>query len=193
MDIPYALRNLRHRLRGLPQEAYRLAKLKTSAELRLVKFTACERDARGTVLLDSLGIPLAYNQRLDYGVVSRRVVTTTGVAWLATAFTNTVEAETLNFHDVGTGTNAEAVGNTGLQTSYGGARATGTQSTPGSTNIYQTQATFSFSGSFAITEHGLFTASTSGTLFDRSVFSAINVVSGDSLQTTHQTTFPSGG
>jgi hypothetical protein len=193
MRIPYALRNLRHRLRGLPQEAYRVARLKVAAELSFVHFTACERGADGAVLLDALGIPLAFNRRIDYGVVSRRVVTTAGVNWLATAFTNTVEAESLNWHDVGTGTTAEAIGQTALVTPYGGSRASGTQSTPGSTNIYQSQATITFAGTFAVTEHGLFTASTAGTLWDRSLFSAINVVSADSLQATHQTTFPSGG
>lgn len=193
MRIPYQLRNLRNRLRGLPQEAYRIARLKVNAELQLVHFQNCERDANGVVLLDALGIPLAYNRRLDYGVVSRRFVTTAGVNWLATAFTNTVEPESMNWHDVGTGTTAEAVGQTGLITPFGGSRVSGTQSTPGSTNIYQTQATITFAGTFAITEHGLFSASTAGTMWDRSLFSAINVVSGDSLQATHQTTFPSGG
>jgi hypothetical protein len=174
MRVPYWLKNLRHRLRGLPQEAYRLAKLKPAAQLSLKVF-----HADGTIT--------------DYGVVSRRVVTTAGVNWLATAFTNTVEAESMNFHDVGTGTNAEAIGNTALQTPYGGARATGTQSTPGSANIYRSVGTITFTSSLAITEHGLFSASSGGTLLDRSVFSAINVVNGDSLQATFELTLPAGG
>lgn len=174
MKLPYWLRNLPHRLRGAKQEAYRLADVNVRSAL-----SACVVRADGTTE--------------DLGVLSRRVVTTAGVNWLATAFTNTVEPETLNFHDCGTGTTAEAVGQTGLVTAYGGARATGTQSTPGSTNVYRSVATISFSGTFAITEHGIFTASTSGTLFDRSVFAAINVASGDSIQFTYDLTLPSGG
>lgn len=174
IHIPYWVRNLRHRLRGLPQELYKIADLKNRAQL-----TARVFRANGTVE--------------DLGVLSRRVVTTAGVNWMATTFTNTAEPETLNFHDCGTGTTAEAIGQTTLVTPFGGSRVAGTQSTPGSTNIYRSVATISFAGTFAITEHGLFTASTSGTMFDRSLFSAINVVSGDSIQFTHEITFPSGG
>lgn len=174
MPLPYWLKNLPNRVRGLKQEAMHLAGVGTLAQLSAVHI-----DANGV--------------RTDLGVVSRRMVTTTGVAWLATCFTNTAEPETLNYHDCGTGTTAEAIGQTTLVTAFGGARVAGTQSTPGSTNIYRSVATISFSGSFAITEHGLFTATTSGTMFDRSLFSAINVVSGESIQFTHETTFPSGG
>lgn len=174
MNIPYWLRNLRNRLRGLPQEFYRLAKLKPSAQLSIKIFRS-----DGTVE--------------DLGVVSRRVVTTAGVNWLATAFVNTVEPETLNFHDCGTGTTAEAVGQTTLVTPYGGARATGTQSTPGSVNVYRSVGTISFTSTLAITEHGIFTASTAGTMFDRSLFAAINVINGDSIAFTWEVTFPNGG
>jgi hypothetical protein len=174
VNIPYWLRNLGHRARGARQELMRIAGIGTLAELR-----ATHIDANGV--------------RTDLGVISRRVVTTAGVAWLATAFTNTVEPETLNYHDCGTGTTAEAVGQTTLVTPYGGARATGTQSTPGSTNVYRSIGTVTFTGTLAITEHGIFTASSSGTLFDRSLFSAINVVNGDSIQFTWDVTFPSGG
>lgn len=172
--LPYWLRNLVHRARGWKQEAYRLADVNVRSSL-------------------SAQVVRADGTTEDLGVLSRRVVTTAGVNWLATAFTNTVEPETLNFHDCGTGTTAEAVGQTGLITPFGGARVAGTQSTPGSVNIYRTVATISFTGTFAITEHGIFTASTSGTLFDRSVFSAINVANGDSVQFTYELTLPSGG
>jgi hypothetical protein len=46
-----------------------------------------------------------------------------------------------------------------------------------------------------VTEHGIFSqaATGGGTLWDRSVFSAINVVSGDSIQFTYTCTVSSGG
>jgi len=185
MQIPYWLRNARHRARGLPQEFYRVANLKVGAELSAVVFRGCEFDAHGNIV--------AFRRREHLGVLSRRYVTTAGVTWLATAFLNTVEAETLNYHDCGTGITAESTGQTGLITPYGGARATGTQSNPGSTNVYRSVGTITFAGTFAITEHGLFTASSLGTLWDRSLFSAINVVAADSIQFTHDTTFPAGG
>jgi hypothetical protein len=174
MQLPYWLRNLRHRLRGIPQELYRIADLKNRAQLSLKVFRA-----DGTVE--------------DLGVVSRRVVTTAGVAWLATAFTNTVEPEILNFHDCGTGSTAESSAQTTLVTPFGGSRVSGTQSTPGSTNIYRSVATIAFTSTLAIVEHGIFTASTSGTMFDRSLFSAINVINGDSIEFTWELTLPAGG
>jgi hypothetical protein len=54
-------------------------------------------------------------------------------------------------------------------------------------------ATFNFTSTLAITEWGLFSASTSGTLWDRRTFSAINVANGDSIQFTYTLTVPAGG
>lgn len=48
----------------------------------------------------------------------------------------------------------------------------------------QLVATFSFTATLAITESGVFNASSTGTLLCRQTFSAINVVTGDSLQVT---------
>jgi hypothetical protein len=56
-------------------------------------------------------------------------------------------------------------------------------------------ATVSFDATAAITEHGLFSqaATGGGTLWDRTVFSAINVVSGDSIQFAYSLTVSAGG
>lgn len=60
-----------------------------------------------------------------------------------------------------------------------------TTSTTGDTE--QWIKTFSFTGTFAVTEEGLFNNNTSGGIMLASQsFSAINVVSGDSLQITHK-------
>lgn len=126
------------------------------------------------------------------GILSLDSVTDAGVAFLVDAFQNLTEIENMNFHDAGTGTNAEAVGNTALQTAFGGARVTGTQSEPAA-NQYRSTATIPFTSTLAITEHGLFSASTVGTLWDRSVFTAINVINGDSIQFQYTLTVTSGG
>lgn len=136
---------------------------------------------------------------VDYGVVSCRVVTDNGVAFLVDALDNTVEAEIMNYHGCGTGTNAENASDSALQTESTTAlnpdstRATGTQSQP-SANIYRSVGTLTFDASAAVTEHGLFSTSGTGTgvLFDRSQFSAVNVVSGDSIQFTYSLTLTSG-
>jgi len=127
--------------------------------------------------------------------ISFALVTNAGAAYMASDFAGggvSPHIGAFNFHDDGTGTTAAAVTDTALQTPTGGSRVAGTQSSP-SSQVYRSVATISFTGSFAITEWGLFSASTSGTLWDRRVFSAINVASGDSIQYTYNLTVNSGG
>ena len=138
---------------------------------------------------------------IRYGMASLRVVTTAGVNFIVDAFQNTVEVENLKFHGIGTGTNAEAVGDTALQTELttqynpDNTRATGSTTEGASANIYRTVGTNPVDATVAITEHGIFSqaATGGGTLLDRSVFSVINLVSGDSIQSTYDLTFSSGG
>lgn len=138
---------------------------------------------------------------VDYGVLSRRVITNAGVTFLRDDFNNNAQdITTLNYHGCGTGTNAEAAGDTALQTESTTAlnpdstRATGTRSTPAS-NQFQSVGTLTFDASAAVTEHGILSqaATGGGTLWDRSVFSAINVASGDSIQFTYVLTLTAGG
>ena len=139
----------------------------------------------------------------DRGLVSERVVTTAGATFIAARMAGTSAANiaNFNFHGIGTGSTAESSGDTALVTELttqynpDNTRATGTQSTPGSTNIYQTVGTNTVDSSVAITEHGVFTQSATGggTLLDRSIFSVVNLASGDSLQTTYQFTMTAGG
>lgn len=95
------------------------------------------------------------------------------------------------YHASGTGTTAEAATNTALVAEVG-SRVTGTQ-IEGNANQYKSVATITYDGSYAITEHGLFNASSGGTLMDRTVFSPVNVISGDSIQFTFTITFTAGG
>lgn len=130
---------------------------------------------------------------VDLGLLGHRSVTDAGVAFMATDFFDgSTDITTFDFHDAGTGTNAEAVGNTTLQTPWGGARVSGTPTNPTAPQ-YRSVGTITFTGSFAIVEHGLFSASTSGTLWDRTVFSAINVVNTDAIQFTYTLSITSGG
>jgi hypothetical protein len=138
---------------------------------------------------------------VNYGLVSTRVVTTAGVNWIVSAFANTVEMEIMKYHGVGTGGTAEAIGDTALVTESTTAlnpdstRATGTTTVGASNNIYRTVGLVTFDASAAITEHGIFSqaATGGGTLLDRSLFSAINVISGDSISFTYELTFSAGG
>jgi hypothetical protein len=132
-------------------------------------------------------------------VVSRRVVTNNGVAFIVDAWDNDVELEDMNYHGCGTGTTAENAADSALETESTTAlnpdstRATGTMTQPAA-NQLRTTATVAFDGNAAITEHGLLSqaATGGGVLFDRSVFSAINVVSGDSITFQYTVTFTAG-
>lgn len=128
---------------------------------------------------------------VDLGLVSTKVVTDVGVQFIVDAFQNSTEVETMHFHGSGTGTTAEAAGDTALVTEVE-SRANGSTTEGGSANVYRTVGTVGYTASRAITEHGIFSASTGGTLLDRSVFSAINVANGDSIEFTYDLTFPSG-
>lgn len=127
----------------------------------------------------------------DIGLVSTKVVTDAGVAFLVDALQGITEPEVLRFHASGTGTTAEAAAQTALVTEVG-SRVSGTLAEGASANIFRTVATVTYSGTFAITEHGIFSASTVGTMLDRSVFAAINVLAGDSIEFTYELTLPSG-
>lgn len=142
----------------------------------------------------------ADGSRVNYGVLSRKVITDTGVGFIVDAWQNSVELENMKYHGVGTGGTAEAANQTALITESTTAlnpdstRATGTQG-ESAANIATSVGTVTFDGSAAITEHGLFSqaATGGGVMFDRSLFSAINVVSGDSIQFTYSLTLTSGG
>lgn len=138
----------------------------------------------------------------DYGLVSCRVVTTAGVNFIVDAFQNLVEAENMKYHGIGTGAAAENVANTALTTelttqySTASTRPTGTLGEQsGQTNVFETTATITVSAAVAITEHGIFSQAAvgGGVLLDRSVFAAINLASGESLQATYDLVFPAGG
>lgn len=123
------------------------------------------------------------------------VVTTAGVVYMAADMAGGAsDINAFAYHHSGIGTVAAAVGDTGLGNVTGvPARVLGTNSTPGSTNVFRSVATIAYTSALAITEWGLFSASTAGTMWDRKVFAAINVVSGDSIQFTYDLTITAGG
>lgn len=127
----------------------------------------------------------------DLGLVSTKVVTDAGVAFLVDALQGITEPELLKYHGSGTGTTAEAAGQTALVTEVA-TRATGSLTEGASANIFKTVGTVNYTGTHAITEHGIFSATSGGTMLDRSVFSAINVINGDAIEFTYELTLPSG-
>src|SRR5579872_1451951 len=108
-------------------------------------------------------VPVFGGSITDYGVLSYRVVTDTGVQYLANAMSEgTATAQNLKYHGFGTGTATEGTAQTALQTeltthyAVDNTRPTGSQSV--ASNIYTTIGTLSpdSGGTIAITEHGIF-------------------------------------
>ena len=177
-------------LRYLPADA--------AAELieRVSRTTILESALRIVHIDRSRGLPVHH----DYGIASRKLVTTAGVGFLVDAWQNLVEMENMKFHGIGTGGTAEASGDTALVTESTTAlnpdntRATGTLA-EGAANIFSTVGTLTADGTIAATEHGLFSqaATGGGVLWDRSLFTVVNLASADSIQTTYSLTASAGG
>lgn len=117
----------------------------------------------------------------------KNVVVTAGknylAAWIAAA---SQAGQFMQYIGLGTGTNAASASDTTLQTELS-TRVAGTLTS--STNVWQNIATFGAGvDTGAVTEAGIFSASSSGTMLARQVFSVVNKAAGDSLQITWQIT-----
>lgn len=141
----------------------------------------------------------ADGEELDLGLMGLNIVTSAGATFIADAFRNSVEAEIMKYHGIGTGSTSETTGDTALVTELttqlnpDSTRATGTLA--GSSNTYTTVATNTVDSGVTLREWGLFSQAGTGggTMFDRVTYAAVGLSSGDSLQTTFSATFPAGG
>lgn len=118
----------------------------------------------------------------------KNVVVTVGKNFLANWLTGATQADYfMRYLALGTGTNAASASDTALQTELS-TRVAGALTN--STNVWQNQVTFGAGvDTGAITEAGIFSAPSVGTMFARQVFAVVNKASGDSLQLTWQVTF----
>ena len=129
---------------------------------------------------------------INYGVLGYRQVTTAFVNFVVdNLITDTTEFGDFKFHDSGVGVTGENITDTDIETTDNESREAGTQ-VEDDADDYQSVGTITYSGTLAITEHGLFSIVTGGTLMDRTVFSAINVESTDSIQFTYTINIPAG-
>ena len=84
---------------------------------------------------------------------------------------------------VGSGTTAAAAGNTGLESILGSREALDSTTVTDNTITYVSSFEAG-EGTGAITEAGIFNASTAGTMLCRTVFSVVNKAADDTLQIT---------
>jgi len=118
------------------------------------------------------------------------LVPTAGLAGIASRINGSGAEAAFTYLAIGIGTTAAAAGNTTLEseiTTNGGERAAAAVSRTTTTVANDTATlikTWTFTGGFAVTETGAFNDGTTGTILNRSVFAAINVVSTDQMQVT---------
>lgn len=108
------------------------------------------------------------------------LVVTAGKNYVADRMKN--NSSVMSHMAIGSGTTAAAAGNTALGTQLGRVSLT---STTVSSNVVTYVATFAAgTGTGAVTEAGIFTASSGGTMLCRTVFSVVNKGSADSMTIT---------
>lgn len=122
----------------------------------------------------------------------KNLVVDAGKAGVASRINGAGAEAAFTYLAVGTGVTAANAADTTLGTEItdsglARAAATCTRVTTSVTNdTAQLDKTFSVTGTKAVTEAGALNAASAGTLLGRQVFSAVNVVNGDSLQITYK-------
>lgn len=125
----------------------------------------------------------------EHGGTETREIKNLVVAAGKTFITNRMSANTINVMShmaVGTGSTAAASGDTALGTEIANARValSVTGGTPSSNTITYTATFPAGTGTGALTEAGIFNASSSGTMLCRTVFPVVNKAAGDTIAVT---------
>jgi hypothetical protein len=116
-------------------------------------------------------------------VVVPNLVVTAGKGYIASRMKDTT-ATAMSHMEVGTGTTAAAVGDTALEAAVSGSRVSLTSTTVTAKAVAYVATFPAGTGTGAITEAGIFNASSSGTMLCRTVFSVINKGAADTLGIT---------
>lgn len=114
------------------------------------------------------------------------LVVTVGKNFIASSMakTTTNSPAAMTHMEVGTGTTAAAVGDTTLETAVASSRVTLTSTTVTTNSVAYVASFPAGTGTGALTEAGIFNASSAGTLLCRTVFSVINKGAADTLGIT---------
>jgi hypothetical protein len=115
----------------------------------------------------------------------KNLVVTTGKNFIAASMIKTTSdtPAAMTHMGIGSGTTAAAVGDTALESALGSRVSLSSATNADAVTTYV--ATFAAgTGTGAVTEAGIFNASTSGTMLCRSVFSVVNKGSDDSMSIT---------
>ena len=124
--------------------------------------------------------------------ISKNGVPNVGFAAIASRINGSGAEAAATYLAVGTGTNAFNASDTTLQTELASSGLSRVNATASRTTTTQTNdsatlvTTFTVTGTQNVTEAGVLNAASGGSLFARSVFSAVNVNNGDTLQLTYK-------
>ena len=131
------------------------------------------------VVRDALG-------NIKQEVVTHNLVVTAGLGYIASRMKDTGSPNQMSHMEVGTSTTAAALGQTALQAAVSASRTSLT--TAGgvvTASAVEYVATFAAgTGTGALTEAGIFNASSAGTMLCRTVFSVVNKGASDSMTIT---------
>ncbi len=163
---------------------------------RLLRLRQLIRDGVPLGLL----VPEFGGQVWEFGVAGHKVITTVGAEFLVDAWQGAATLEDQKFHGLGLGSTAAVIADTDIETELttqyisDNVRATGSL-TEASSKVFRTVGTNTVDAAAAVTEHGILSSATvgSGTLWDRTVFSVVNLANGDSLESTYDMTASDGG
>lgn len=108
------------------------------------------------------------------------LVVTTGKTFIASRMAS-ASAAVMGWIEVGTGTNAAVVGDTTLQTALYRKATTVSGGSPSGASVTYSVTLNPGEGTGALTEAGIFNASSAGTMLARTVFGVINKAAGDTV------------
>lgn len=113
----------------------------------------------------------------------KNLVVNTGLNYIVSRMKDAT-ATAMSHMELGTGTTAAAAADTALGTAISGSRTALTSTTVSSNTITYVASFDAGTGTGAVTEAGIFNASSAGTMLCRTVFPVVNKQAGDSMTVT---------
>lgn len=139
--------------------------------------------------LDGDGV---YQYTGDERVVHDKLITTEMVDFIVDQLiSESSEFGDFKFHQCGLGATAENITDSGIETDTGITPVAGSQ-TETDHDTYKSVATMTMDATEAIRNHVIMSQSGAGTCMDRTLFAAINVVSGNQIEFTFEISMTAG-
>lgn len=123
------------------------------------------------------------NGEVKEDVLLKNLVVDTGLNFIVNRMKDAAAA-VMSHMSLGTGTTAAAAANTTLETEISGSRVALTSTTVTANQITYIASFAAGVGTGAVTEAGIFNASSGGTMLCRTVFPVVNKQAGDSMTVT---------